>query len=100
MLYKRRFNALLESYIKNSSFHFSFEYFRSFFFAFRHYLHNRRNEKIIFSIINAKKKFVDNIEKKLTKSDHVWPIFKLDFLENEASKIRKNIRFTSWTHRS
>lgn len=96
MLYKRRFNALLESYIKNSSFHFSFEYFRSFFFAFRHYLHNRRNEKIIFSIINAKKKnSLTILKKKLTKSDHVWPIFKLDFLENEASKIRKNIRFTS-----
>lgn len=67
MLYKRRFNALLENYIKNSSFHFSFEYFRSFIFAFRHYLHNRRNEKIIFSIINAKKKFVDNIEKKINQ---------------------------------
>lgn len=54
MLYKPRFNALLESYIKKS-FHFNFEYFTFFFFAFRHYLHNRRNAKIIFSIINAKK---------------------------------------------
>lgn len=73
MLYKPRFNALLESYIKNSSFHFSFECFRSFFFAFRHYLRNRRNAKIIFSIFNVKKieKFVDNIENKLVKLDHV-----------------------------